>query len=201
MEFSTALREGDEGTILSLVDADSTLLEMENYHGDRPLAVAAWRGQLGVARLLIERCANINATGGYGYTALHYATEEAAEELVALLLRKGAHANIRNQYGVTPLMSACINDNLGVVKMLVQHMWGQGLDDGDDDGWTALHYAAYWGREEMLRCLLLAGADPSITDNEGRTPRASAEENQHDERIGEGRVRSVDIFQVRPLAC
>jgi ankyrin repeat protein len=201
MEFSTALREGDEGTILSLVDADSTLLEMENYHGERPLAVAALYGQLGVARLLIERGANINATGAYGFTALHYAAEEAAEELAALLLRKGAHANTRNQYGVTPLMSACVNDNLGMVKMLVQHLGGQGLDDGDDDGWTALHYAAYWGLEEILRCLLLAGADPSITDNEGRTPRASAEENQHDGRVVERRVRSVAMFQVRPLAC
>lgn len=45
----------------------------------------------------------------------------------------------------------------------------------DVKGWTALHHAAARGRGKMARLLLLCGADPSLADKEGRTPRAVAE--------------------------
>jgi ankyrin repeat protein len=194
-----AAEEGDEEEVIRLLDADPLLLEGEDNNGDRPLAVAALFGQLGVVRLLLARVANINATGNGGQTALHYAAEYGYEEVVALLLDKGVHANSRDHHGNTPLMLACENGYLGVVKMLVQHMGGQGLDDGDDRRWTAMHYAVYWGHSEVWSDLLLAGADPSVTDNEGRTPRAIAEENHFIEGVREGRARCVTVFQVRPL--
>jgi ankyrin repeat protein len=175
-EFSIALREGDVGTVLRLVDADPTLLETVVDAWPRPLAVAAWHGHIGVARLLIERGANINATGSGGITALHCAAQEGHAEAVDFLLKKGAHANIKNQYGMTPLMWACNNGHLGAAGMLVQHMGSKGFDESSDRGWTALHYAADEGHEEVVRLLLVAGADPSITGDMGRAPRALAEE-------------------------
>jgi ankyrin repeat protein len=197
-----ATEEGNEGEVIRLLDADPALLERENDDGDRPLAVAGLSGQLGVVRLLIERSANINATGDRGYTALHMAAEQGTEEIVALLLNKGAHANSSNQYGETPLMRACGHDHLGVVKMLVQHLQGQGLNGSDTIlTLTALHWAANGGHDEVVRFLLLAGADPTIRDNEGRTPRALAEENDDDERSRQRRARCVAVFQVRPLTC
>jgi ankyrin repeat protein len=196
-----AARQGNEEEVIQLLDADPALLERENNFGDRPLAVAALSRQPGVVTLLIERGANISATGYEGLTALHYAALKGTEEVLAFLLNKGAHANSRDEYGATPLMSACSNGYLGVVRMLVQHMEGQGLDYQSVAGRTAMHCVTGWGHDELLRCLLLAGADPTITDIEGMTPRASAEVNQHDERIGEGRARCVAVFQVRPLAC
>jgi ankyrin repeat protein len=154
-----------------------------------------------VVRLLIERDANINATGGWGNTALHSAATMGYEEVVALLLDTGAHANTRDRQGVTPIMLACDNDHLGVVKMLVQHIEGQGLNDGNVDGWTALHHATRWGHDEVVRFLLLAGADPTIRDNRGRTPRALGEGNHSIDIFREGRARCVAVFQVSPLTC
>jgi ankyrin repeat protein len=200
-EIFRAAREGNEGEVIRLLDADPTLLEREDDDGDRLLAVAAWHGQLGVTRLLIERGANIHATGQWGSTALHYAATGGYEEVAAFLLDEGAHGNTRNQYGVTPLMVGSVNGHLGVVKMLYQHMQGQGLHDTSDIGWTALHSAAYYGHEEMVRFMLFAGADPTITDNEGRTPGAVAEEIDDIERLLEGRARCVAVFQVSPLTC
>jgi ankyrin repeat protein len=202
-EFFRAIREGNEGEVIRLLDADPALLEnREDDDGDRPLTSAALYGQLGVTRLLIERGANINATGYDGNTALHYAAEEGYEEVATLLFHKGAHTNTGNDYGATPLMRACANGRLGLVKMLLQHMGGQGLDERNPlSGWTQLHYAANGGREQAVRFLLLAGADPTITNNEGRTPRAIAEEYHYIERIREGRARCVAVFQVSPLTC
>jgi hypothetical protein len=44
------------------------------------------------------------------------------------------------------------------------------LDARDQLGFTALHLAAQGGRAEAIRLLLQAGADPSIRNNNGRTP-------------------------------
>jgi ankyrin repeat protein len=196
-EFSTALREGDEGTVLRLVDADPALLERAVHAGNRPLAVAAEYGHLGVARLLIERGVNTNATGCDRNAALHYAAMGGHEEVVALLLEKGAQANTGDVDGTTPLMLACDYGHLGVVKMLYQHVGNQGLQEKSDSGCTALHFASYAGHREVVRFLLLAGADPTIMNNRGRTPCALAEENHDTSRLAERRARCVAVFQVR----
>jgi ankyrin repeat protein len=120
---------------------------------------------------------------------------------VALLLDKGAHTNSRDDIGMTPLMLACNYGHRGVVKMLVQHMGDQGLDERSDCGWTALHYAANRGHDEVVRFLLFAGADPTITDSRGRTPRALAEQNTNMERVRARRARCLAVFQVSPLTC
>ncbi|XP_066397760.1 calmodulin-binding transcription activator CBT-like [Miscanthus floridulus] len=39
---------------------------------------------------------------------------------------------------------------------------GFSLDFRDSSGWTALHWAAYYGREKMVAALLSAGANPSL---------------------------------------
>lgn len=36
---------------------------------------------------------------------------------------------------------------------------GQDIDPRDDDGWTPLHAAVYWGSVEAAELLVLSGAD------------------------------------------
>jgi ankyrin repeat protein len=204
-EIFRAAEGGNEERVIRLLDTDPLLLEGEDDgYGDRPLAWAAFSGELGMVRLLMDRGANIDATGRYdGKTALHRAVEGGAEEVVALLLDKGAHANSRDEGGGTLLIDACDKGHLGVVKVLVQHMGGHELAARDQYGKTALHYAGYNGHEEVVRFLLLAGADPTITDNDGRTPRIFAEED-HGHRNGQvrqRRARCVAVLQVGPLTC
>jgi ankyrin repeat protein len=98
---------------------------------------------------------------------------------VGFLLNKGVRANIRDHEGSTALMKASIYGPLRVVRVLAQHMGRQGLNESDSSyGLTPLHRAVSRGYEEMVTLLLVAGADPTVTDNQGRTPRALAE-SQH----------------------
>lgn len=176
-----AVSEGDEATVARLMDANPTILQM-------PLDAAAAFGNVGVVRLVVERGADIHTTGDAGMTALHRAAMGGHEKVVAFLLAKGAQATTRNDSGQTPLFSAAGSGRLGMVRLLLQHMEGQGLEDQDEDGATALHSAAVGNAGEVVRFLLLAGANPTARDNSGRTPRTLAEEC--------GSSRCVAMFEV-----
>ncbi|RRT84505.1 hypothetical protein B296_00008451 [Ensete ventricosum] len=62
---------------------------------------------------------------------------------------------------------------------------GMCINYRDSNGWTALHWAARFGREEMVASLLAAGAsagavtDPSSHDPTGQTPASLAVANGH----------------------
>jgi ankyrin repeat protein len=158
--------------------------------GVTPLMMAASGGHLGVVKMLMKHME------GQG---LDQRDEEISElllsaawgghgEIVAFLLSQGAKADIKGLQSWTPLMGAAMGGHVGVVMILVKHMGTQGLDERDAWGKTALYYAAERGREGSLRALLLAGADPTITDNAGRTPLAIAGV--------EGRQGCVEILNV-----
>ncbi|XP_062185477.1 calmodulin-binding transcription activator 4-like isoform X2 [Phragmites australis] len=62
---------------------------------------------------------------------------------------------------------------------------GVGINFRDSNGWTALHWAAYFGREKMIAALLAAGAsatavtDPTAQDPVGKTAAFLASERGH----------------------
>jgi hypothetical protein len=111
-----------------------------------------------------------------GETLLHHAVKLRSMDVMSLLLEYGALADSSDNDGKTPLMKACERADLGVVRRLVQHMGGQGLNQQDAEGMTALHFICTHRSDnaEVARTLLRAGADPTITDKWGRTPRQAA---------------------------
>lgn len=67
-----------------------------------PLGTAAFVRSLLLARLLLDAGANVNGQGEGGFTALHTAAENGDEELVLLLLERGADANLETAQGKRP---------------------------------------------------------------------------------------------------
>ena len=55
-----------------------------------------------------------------------------------------------------------------ILTMLLEH--GAEIDWQNDEGFTALHVASLWGRQEVVRKLLELGADPLIRDGDGLLP-------------------------------
>lgn len=165
-----AAEEGNERKVARLLDAYPELLEVEEEAKQVPLKVAAKHGQLGVVKLLIQRGADPNATGDSWKTALYHATYRADGEMVAFLLDNGAAAHIADILDITPLMLACERFCVEIVEKIAQHIGPGELEEKDDEGKTALHYAAESNDVKALVFLLSIGADAGARDGCGRTP-------------------------------
>lgn len=68
-----------------------------------------------------------------------------------------------NQFGETPLHTACIAGNLAQVERLIEQ-GNAPLNARDNCGWTPLHEAANHGFLEIVECLIRAGADIEACD-------------------------------------
>ncbi|KAF2442920.1 ankyrin [Karstenula rhodostoma CBS 690.94] len=77
--------------------------------------------------------------------------------IVELLLKKGAPVNAKTQEGRTPLHVA-VDSNLDLVLLLLKY--GTDPNVATADGITPLMQAASRGDRELVKILLLAGADP-----------------------------------------
>lgn len=86
---------------IALFDVNQTGL-----FGERPLDVAAVRGDVAEIAALLKGGADINAKGELGCTALHEAVSQGHFEAVAFLLENGADVTIVNDFDMTPLAIA-----------------------------------------------------------------------------------------------
>jgi ankyrin repeat protein len=150
--------------------------------GATSFMLACEEGHLEVVQMLFEATEGqgLQDRDNSGETALHYTAIQGNQDVATFLLSKGAQASTKNVMQDTPLMKACAWGKVGVVQLLLKHTRGQGLSERNNQGKTALHMASsgWWSSNEVVKVLLLAGADPSITDNDGRTPRQAAEQQE-----------------------
>jgi serine/threonine-protein phosphatase 6 regulatory ankyrin repeat subunit B len=168
------------------------------------LMTAASKGHVGLAKLLLGRGAEVDARNDIGYTALHFAARWGHEDVVETLISSGADISRRDVNGWTALMHASIENHLAVVRFLLEHLKGRRLDDGNCHGRTAFWWACSNGHTDIARVLLLAGADHTVADYDGTTPReeAEAEERYHCvELIQASTARAVFIFKSESWAC
>ncbi|RKF61614.1 Target of rapamycin complex 2 subunit AVO2 [Erysiphe neolycopersici] len=102
-------------------------------------------------------------------TPLHLAAREGHTEIIHLLCERCPTSILRRDHlGLNALMVAAMGGHDTVVQLLLTYAPGSFggaentrriLDTVDNDGNTALHYAAMYGHLLVLRTLLAAGAD------------------------------------------
>ncbi|XP_052888097.1 ankyrin repeat, SAM and basic leucine zipper domain-containing protein 1 [Anopheles moucheti] len=99
---------------------------------------------------------------------------ECVYQIVRLLLDYGAIIGMLDQYGRSPLMFACKEGHLDVVKEIVAE---SSLLSIDNEGNTALIHAVNNNRLEVVKVLLRAGAQTHTVNKQGYTPRQCAMNN------------------------
>lgn len=90
-------------------------------------------------------------------------------QAVTKILRKStARINEQDGRGITPLILATLANDSAMVDLLVRHR--PDPDIQAEGGMTALHAAAFHGRDRCSPMIIALGADPNILDAGGRSP-------------------------------
>ena len=124
---------------------------------------------------------DVNRKDFSGDTLLHEAALGRHYEIAELLLNQGAHVNVTDDFRErTPLHLAaeCGESDIeygesDIVELLLVHH--AGINEGDRNGDTPLHYAARGGNLSAVRVLLDHGADPTVWNKQNRTAADVAE--------------------------
>ena len=150
------------GLVLSLAGVVPALAAA----GDAPLVAAARSADADAVRALLRSSADVHASETDGMTALHWAAQRDAVNIVDLLLDAGADGSAQNRYGVTPLTLAATNGNAAIVARLL----AAGADPNARlaGGETVLMTAARTGQVDVINALLAAGADPNAHEEARR---------------------------------
>lgn len=115
--------------VRELLDEDPTRANAFADDGFHPLGLACFFGNVGAARLLLERGADVNAlsTNEHVQTAAIHAaaaadgSEETRYELVKLALENGADPNLPQGGGFRAIDAARQNGDARVEQLLLEH--------------------------------------------------------------------------------
>ena len=102
---------------LVLASHPATQVNAQNNDGETPLMLAAFYNYLDVAKVLIQREADVNREG---WTPLHYAATRGHREMMRLLLENEAYIDAEAPNGNTPLMMAARYASPLAVKLLLE---------------------------------------------------------------------------------
>jgi cell wall assembly regulator SMI1/ankyrin repeat protein/predicted DNA-binding WGR domain protein len=121
--LNTACYEGN-GTIAEMLIAAGANVNFVGQYGATPLHRVVHgkeADRVKIARLLIDRGADVNARQKHGRTVLQIAADNCSVELIQLLLKHGAEVNAQSNSGETPLISAAHSKRDDVIRCLLEH--------------------------------------------------------------------------------
>ncbi|NXW92140.1 ASZ1 protein, partial [Alopecoenas beccarii] len=177
-----ALFRGDVSLIAELLNSGISI-ESSFQFGWTPLMCAASVADFAVVRLLLDRGANacfeIDKYTVLMAACTAHASEENILKTVELLLSRNADPNITCRKQMTPLMYAARKGYPQVVALLVAH--GSHIDAQDENGYSALIWAAQCGHKSVIFKLLELGADKNLQTKDEKTAAELAKINKHSE--------------------
>ena len=149
--LSAAAADANLARILLEAGADPLLTTEKNstalmvaaglsFKQDRP-SKQDYKSALKIAKMLIEGGADVKAVGEHGWTALHGAAYNGADEIAQLLLENGAELDVLDEFQQTPWSIA-------------EGLIGAGINN--------FELKAFGPHPDTAKVLLESGADPSI---------------------------------------
>ncbi|EGD74830.1 hypothetical protein PTSG_07061 [Salpingoeca rosetta] len=166
------------------------------------LMFAAAKGNVEAVKRLVEGGADIHAADKGGVSVLHHAVDSENTEVITVLVKAGCRVEQRDMSnGWTPLLRcAATLGRVDVARTLV-HL-GADVNAGDFSGTTALMLATNHGNVKLVRYLLTAGADKTITTKHGKTAYdfALANRNESLKKLLDHNAPPPDELTAKPAA-
>jgi len=128
-----------------------------------------WTGDKEVAELLLAKGADINAKNNNGVTPLHLAISNRRPDLADFLRQHGGQDAAPGHTPPGGIYAAAMSGNVEQVKALLQAN-PELVSSKDENGRTALHWAAMFNQVAVAEALLAGKADINAKDNHGLTP-------------------------------
>ena len=125
-------------------------------------------GHIEVAKLFIERGADVNAQGIDKWTPLHFASRFGHLDAAKWLLDRHADPKSKIWDGWTSLHLAAANRHTEIAHILLKS--DAEVNARSEEGSTPLHEASKGGGLDVVQLLLDHKADPGMRDNGGDTP-------------------------------
>jgi ankyrin repeat protein len=163
--------------------------------GSTPFLLASEIGDLEVIKCFVEHGADLDYSPSgkeaddlniTGQTALFMATLKEQNDVVQYLIEKGSKVNVKNRYGVSPLLLCAEGGNETLVKLLVSVGADVNMSPSGDlavehilAGQTPLYGAAKKGHYHICKFLIENGADVNAETMTGATPLYTAVEEGH----------------------
>ena len=119
-DFENALEDGDEKRVEKLMKRNPS--EIVNDDRTNALLFAARRGFDDAVRIILEENEEIiDDIGLNGYAAIHYAAKYGHEDILLMLIRRGADLNIPDDGGAIALHYAASSEHLKILKVLIKN--------------------------------------------------------------------------------
>ena len=138
------------------------------FQTDSPIADAMqkkdWKGVLSE----LKNEADVSAAQADGMTALHWAVHQGVTTKSCYLIERGADANAKTNYNVTPLSLACERGHAAIVKRMIKADPELDLESKRLGRETPLMLAARNGNAELVEALVEAGAELDAKEVNGQ---------------------------------
>ena len=143
-------------------------VNLKIYIGMNCLHIAAFRGDLSICRLLVEKqMFDVKTTDDYGRSGLHTCILSGNYKLLSYFVDMGSDINLKKDDGENCLHIAAYCGYFYLCKMLVEkHNFDAHMTD--DKGWTALHKSAESGNYKLFSYFENVGTDINLKTNDGK---------------------------------
>jgi ankyrin repeat protein len=188
-----AIETNDITKIKAQVKQDASLINKTDANGNTMLMIACKSKNLGIVKTLLEMGAQgtINKQNAVGDTALHIACKNGYATIASVLVLNGADLTIKNVLGKTPIevctdpaLKAKLELHMANVKKMFEFVKNNRTQDLRQlletfrgvnlvdltTGDTPLHIACQLGNQDIALLLIQAGANPTLKNNNGKTP-------------------------------
>ncbi|XP_065176553.1 uncharacterized protein LOC135806312 [Sycon ciliatum] len=134
-----------------------------------PLMWAAYHDSPDVMEELLQHGADRTLQDEDGMSACHWAVHPQHDHALKILLDTNS-VRTRDARGKTLAHMSAEHGAVECMKLVLSN-WPQSIHQCDDNGRTPLHWATVCEQPNIIRLLLVAGADPSAPDRLGRSAR------------------------------